>query len=289
MTIARILVPLAGGGPEEALVDHAIALARPFAAHVEAVHFAAARRREMLPFGVDLPGPLKAQIGRSMAEVEAREAGDLDMLLNRLKAREDIALVTGGTPPPRDRASLRWREGTGRPAALVAAEGRLADLVIVAQPEEPGGTGAELLQAALMATGRPVCMCPSRPVAGEPLAHVAIAWNGSEQAARSLALAGPLVRAAGKVTVLSVGAEAPAGADADALAAYLDLHGTATQRLDLSASGSIGGVLLDGVRAAGASLLVMGAFGHSPGHEALFGGASRYVIDRAGLPVVMAH
>jgi len=286
VTLSKILAPMRADGHGEAVLEHAIALARPFGAHVEALYFRA-RRSEMLPFGVALPDSVRGDLARSVERIAEREAAHVEMMVNRLRGRDDVAFTEAGETPARDRATLVWREGAGRPGVAVSSEGRLADLVALAQPDDQTGPAADMLQAALMGTGRPVLMCPARPLIGNPLDHVAIAWNGSAQAARAVALAMPLIRAADGVSILSTGA--PDGPAADELGASLALHGVAARRRDLSATGSIGGVLLEGARAAGASLLVMGAFGHSPGHEALFGGASRHVIDRAGLPVVMAH
>ncbi len=41
--------------------------------------------------------------------------------------------------------------------------------------------------------------------------------------------------------------------------------------------------------AAGADLLVMGAYSHSREHESVFGGATQHVVDRTGMPVVMVR
>ena len=38
-----------------------------------------------------------------------------------------------------------------------------------------------------------------------------------------------------------------------------------------------------------ADLIVMGAYGHSRFREAILGGATRYMLEQAKLPVFMAH
>ena len=47
--------------------------------------------------------------------------------------------------------------------------------------------------------------------------------------------------------------------------------------------------VLAAAAAAGADLLVMGAYSHSREHESVFGGATQHVVDRTGMPVVMVH
>ncbi|HEY9132866.1 MAG TPA: universal stress protein [Dyella sp.] len=51
----------------------------------------------------------------------------------------------------------------------------------------------------------------------------------------------------------------------------------------------IGPTLLDAVAENHADLLVMGAWGHSRFNEWVLGGATRYVLQHARLPVLMAH
>jgi nucleotide-binding universal stress UspA family protein len=48
MTIRRILVPVRGDGKGEGVLDHAVTLARRFAAHVDVLH-CRPRPEDMLP------------------------------------------------------------------------------------------------------------------------------------------------------------------------------------------------------------------------------------------------
>ena len=53
--------------------------------------------------------------------------------------------------------------------------------------------------------------------------------------------------------------------------------------------GPVGAQLLKLAHELGADLLVMGAYAHGEWREALLGGVTRYVLDHAGLPVLMRH
>ena len=69
---------------------------------------------------------------------------------------------------------------------------------------------------------------------------------------------------------------------------YLAQHGITAESIgtgypDLSVAED----LLATCHACEASLLVMGAYGHSRTHEAIFGGVSQHVIEHALLPVLM--
>ncbi|VAW02683.1 Universal stress protein family protein, partial [hydrothermal vent metagenome] len=48
-------------------------------------------------------------------------------------------------------------------------------------------------------------------------------------------------------------------------------------------------VLLRQARDIDADMIVMGAYGHSRFREAIFGGATRYMLEKATVPMLMAH
>jgi hypothetical protein len=82
-----------------------------------------------------------------------------------------------------------WREMDGREAQVVGEYGRLFDLIIVGRTAgEPAGRWQEVCEAALFETGRPVLLAAPRSPAA--LGHtVVVAWNGSTETARTVALA----------------------------------------------------------------------------------------------------
>jgi len=58
---------------------------------------------------------------------------------------------------------------------------------------------------------------------------------------------------------------------------------------DPSAGGRIGQRLLASAQAAGADLLLMGAYGRSRGREMILGGATQSIVEDAELPVLLTH
>ena len=74
------------------------------------------------------------------------------------------------------------------------------------------------------------------------------------------------------------------------IAHYLHLHGiVSTLHRDHALPTDAGEVLLSFASAVGADLLVMGCYGHHRAREFVLGGASRTVLRRMTLPVLMAH
>jgi nucleotide-binding universal stress UspA family protein len=118
---------------------------------------------------------------------------------------------------------------------------------------------------------------------------VAIAWNGSAQAARAVEGALPFLAGA-KVTVLTAAEKDEFVAAPAELSAYLAWHGvsasTATVEADSDAAGE---ALLAEAGKLGADLLVMGGYGHSRVREVILGGVTYHVLGNAEIPVLMAH
>lgn len=287
MSIAKILVPVRGDGKGENVLAHAAAVARKHNAHIEVVH-CRARPVDMIPVGVAVPRALHAQIEAQAIELANAEQASLQALFQELMERLGLELVEAGIPP-RDRPSAGWCEEQGKQMDVIKRHGRLADLVAVAKPDRDRNLGTNTLKAALFNTGRPVLVCPPAETSAQMLGErIAIAWNGSTEAARAVALALPLIQAADEIIVLD-GGTGDHGATGDELMRYLEIRGVKARREPVSGGDNPGKAILADAEAAGADLLVMGAYSHSREYESVFGGATQYIVDRAGMPVVMVH
>jgi nucleotide-binding universal stress UspA family protein len=287
MSIAKILVPVRGDGKGENVLAHAAAIARRHNAHIEAVH-CRARPKDMIPVGVAVPRALHAQIEAQAVELANAEEASLQALFRELMERLSLDVIDSGVPPF-DRASAGWCEEQGKQMDVIKRHGRLADLVAVAKPDRDRNLGTNTLKAALFNTGRPVLVCP--PTDNPPAvlgARIAIAWNGSSEAARAIALALPLIQEADEVIVLD-GGTGDHGASGSELMRYLEIRGIAAQRDALAAVSDPGVAILAAAKAANADLLVMGAYSRSREYESVFGGATQHVVDSTRMPVVMVH
>ena len=135
-----------------------------------------------------------------------------------------------------------------------------------------------------------VMMCPhADPVAETFSDHVAIAWNGSLEASRAVALAVPLIETAKDVTILTTG-DTTHSATAEELRQYLEIRGVTATIHKFEARGSVvGAQLLEQCAALGAGTLIMGAYHDSFERETVFGGNSQAVVEAAGIPVILVH
>ena len=287
MSIAKILVPVRGDGKGDNVLAHAAAIARRHNAHIEAVH-CRARPQDLIPHGGAVPPALREQLEAQAVELANAEEASLQERFRDRLARLGLELIETGIPP-RDRPSAGWCEEQGKQMDVIKRHGRLADLVAVAKPDRDRNLGVNTLKAALFSTGRPVLICPPAETAPQVLgARIAIAWNGSAEAARAVALALPLIQAADEIIVLD-GGTGDHGAGGDELLRYLEIRGVKARREPISGGDNPGAAILAAAAAVGADLLVMGAYSHSREHESVFGGATQHVVDRTTMPVVMVH
>jgi len=279
MTVRRIVIPIRGDGKGENVLAHAAALARRYGAHVEALH-CRARVEDLMPYGVPVPAFLRRQIEESAHGVADQEEA---------KLREKYRALLGPLGLEGGEATASWREAPGKQVDVIKSNGRLADIVVVAKPDRDRNLGANTLKAALFNTGRPVMMCPPRADHPATLCdRVAVAWNGSIEAARAVALTSGILQRASEVTVLSGGDEVH-GATSDDLVAYLAARGVAARLERFDAGRKVGKTLLRRSADLGVDTLVMGAYGDSHERESVFGGNTQIVVDNATLPVIFVH
>ncbi len=167
---------------------------------------------------------------------------------------------------------------------------RLVDLVILPRPEDDPGF-RRMVETYLVDGGTPCLIVPYGQAAAEGFRRIVIAWSGTREAKRALDKAMPFLRTAEAVEAVVVGDPPQTNTldRFDALAVYLARHGVVATVNHVPPSRDAAGVILDRCRAFDADLLVMGAYGHARAAEALLGGVSRSILQRAPLPVLMAR
>jgi nucleotide-binding universal stress UspA family protein len=275
MTIRTILAVADGGATTQATLQTAVLTAKRFNAALEVLHVMADVNSVVPVIGEGMSGAMVEQLMAAMAQTIAARAA---------RAREAYQKACADSG-----ASTVWREAAGREADIVATAGRLSDLIVIGRPNgDAEAPLAATLDAALFDTGRPVLV--AAPAAPRTLgARVALAWNGSAQAARVVGAALPFLRLADHVAVLTVGA-LPSAATAGDLVAYLGRHEVrASHEAVPGGAASTGASLLAQAEKIQADLLVMGAYGHSRLREMILGGATRDVLAGSDIPVLMAH
>lgn len=289
MSLREFLVPLRGDGRGECVLDHAIALARRFRAHIDVVHCRPAPK-DMFNYDIRTTA---AQRKRMLAS--ANGAADVDETLLRGLFHEycmahDL-LVCEKRPWPADRPTAHWREETGVISDVLGRLGRVYDLSVIARPDAKRRRGFRTMRAAMLETGRPALLCPTGNPVGDFGLHPAIAWNGSAETARTVLAAMPLLRTAGKVVILTAATgDTLSGPPPEMLADHLRAHGLEVE-VDVLHTDSrhVADALLEAVDARGTDCLITGAYGHSNKLEFIMGSVTQQLIERSSIPLFMMN
>jgi len=178
----------------------------------------------------------------------------------------------------------------------VLAHARRADLSIVTRAARPASdrARADLLDAVLFGSGRPVLLMPPDWRGERLFDTVVIGWDAKREAARAVHDALPLLALARDVVIATVDAKpsssghgATPGKD---LAAHLARHGVSVRVNNVDGMGrSDGRALLDCAIAVGADMLVLGAYGHGRAEQWLLGGVTRELTLNSPIPLFMSH
>jgi nucleotide-binding universal stress UspA family protein len=286
MPVRKILVPLDGSERDRSALTAAFSVGRAFEAHVEGMHVQV-KPVDTLPF---VGEGMSASLVQELIELTEREnavrAANAHEMFDVVREAAQVPIAAGpGTAAAGPSAA--WVERRGAEEETLVDAGRLADLIVIARPEGGIGIGsATTFGAVLFETGRPVLVAGSRAL---PLHvdRIIVAWDGSVQAARALGAALPFLAHAEEVTVLTAREPESDEQDPADVGSYLAWHGIAADCRSITQYRNVGEALL--TAAVGADLLVMGGYSHSRLREVILGGVTRYMLEKAALPLLLAH
>jgi nucleotide-binding universal stress UspA family protein len=270
MDWARIMAPLSGGEGDRRLAVAALAVARPFAAELACVH-APADVADLIPWmGDGFMGGVQAtaveSIRQAAQEGEAAARAVFDALDYEKKTFTALK-------------SPVW--------SALAMEGRLSDVLVFDDAAARGkGSLAEAFQQVVANEQRPTIVArPGLKVGGV----VAVAWDGGKEASRAMRTALPLLQQAARVVVLHAPTASSRKCDPPRLQAFLAARGVVSEVETLTASGEVAPALTAAATAAGADILVAGAYGHPRLREFIFGGATRTFLNADSPSLFLSH
>jgi len=214
------------------------------------------------------------------------------------EAEQTLKLFEGfmqerGVPHASDSLGLGygWLDEAPEGEGFVGSYGRAFDVTVLSRPDNNSiGLHTRAIESSLFESGRPLLLAPPRAPA-KIATNIMIHWNGSTEQARANAFAMPLLRAAERVSVLTVvGGQGVAGPAATDVVKQLKRNGIAAKpiRVELD-NRSTGEAILAAAKAEGCDLLVKGAFTRNRLRQMIFGGATSHIMAHAELPVLMAH
>lgn len=191
--------------------------------------------------------------------------------------------------------NVHWIESEAKVHGAAAAYARFFDLTVLGLHEMAEGFDRTHLEIhpdrVAFDSGRPVILFPAGFTGAVFDSKAVLAWDGGRAAARALGDAMGILETEQEVEIVSVGRaplrSALPGVDVKTL---LERHGVSVTVTELPAAGrSVAEVLVEHCTQVKASLLVMGAYEHTPLREDLFGGVTHDIAQRAKIPVLMSH
>ena len=204
-------------------------------------------------------------------------------------AAEHHHVPVGMTEAPLHHASATFKQIMGVHDYLIANEGRLCDLIVLSGRN---GAAYDVLTPALFDTGRPVLIMPAKKNWEWQDKNIALAWDGSLQAARALYNALPLMNKVEKFYVLcGQKSSEPIDQEAEAnLRSYVQAHGIEPQIIRVTEGAhAVPDSLLARAKELKADLFIMGAYGHSQFREMVLGGMTDFMLKHADIPLLLSH
>jgi nucleotide-binding universal stress UspA family protein len=265
MSWARIMAPVAGGDADAGVLAAARTIAESFEAELAAV-YAPADVADLMPWmGEGFMGGVQVTAVQSLKDAAAE---------GERAARAACERVGYGKKSFTALASPVW--------SALSMEGRLSDVVVFDDATAKGkGPLAESFQQVVADEQRPTIVARPGLSAG---GVVAVAWDGGKEASRAARTSLPLLQRASRVVILAAPASSARYFDSARLQSFFQVRGIASDVQSLSEAGDPGGVLLRAAKAAGANLLVAGAFGHPRLQEYIFGGTTRAFLNATDAP-----
>jgi nucleotide-binding universal stress UspA family protein len=278
------LLAVIDAGREGQVLEAAVLAARRFNSHITAMSIAPSEQGEN--FGLDSVLSIYSKLKNPN---RSGDQGQHDARSNFRKFMIAHGVALGVADGEHQRPTASW--SSPRQKLSVGMIGRSYDLIIMGQPQNLASTAGATFEDALFESGRPVLIAPKEipRVLGDT---IGVAWNGSAETAQTVALAMPFLKRAKRVAVIAVGDQdmPEPGPEGEELARMLIQEGM-TVSLHWAAGRQTrqGESFLHEAKVLGVDLLLKGAYTRSRLRQAIFGGATRHIILKSAIPVLMAR
>jgi nucleotide-binding universal stress UspA family protein len=284
-----ILVLVGGGGRDEVILQTALAAATPFAAHLDCLH-------------IHVTAGQAARYGATEFARGPALRSALEQLGDKAKSFSDLAsdnvrdfcarskIEMSDTPNNPDKLTASYREEKDNAFERLIFHARHSELIVMGRAKQVQGLPPDILERLILHCGRPMLVAAT--AAPEKLTGtIMVCWKESDNSARALAAAGPILAKAKRVVFASVMERDEGITEAlNDLARQFAWNGIATEVQVIPADKrGVAEALAGAAQNCGADLLVMGAYGRSRARELLFGSCTEAFISHADKPILLMH
>ncbi len=286
MSYKSIIVLTFGHAGDAAALAFAASLAVRHKAHAGVFPFAPDPSLDLISYGMLLGTTLPAETWAALVAEQERLQNQLADQCRRICNEADLVYGEGAGVP-----RLELLRPAGRPEIALSHALALADLVVVSQESLAATVAPAAFAQVLLQQRLPVLLVRgAAETLGDP---VVIAWDGSAEAGRAVRQALPLIAMASGTLAVQCRAgldREAANPSFDPLLAYLAAHAAGPATTETIETGPEGPAILQAAARHSAGLIVAGAWGHTRVREALFGGATRALLDAVDGPsLLLAH
>ena len=289
MNIRKILVPVIGAKQDAGALALAFAAAKPFDAHVEAL-FVHPDPREAVPYvGMPVSPEVIQTIVDSARDIAKKAAKVAHAALEKAASHAGAKLVEHPVTGSKI-VTASFREVEGHFITRVGEAARLSDLVVYGTATLDSGPDVSgAFVETLTRAERPVLLgTDSTPHA--LLRKIVIGYDRSVAASHAITAALPYLALAGEVELIAVQDRPLDTKSLDEAVEYLALHGVSAETHIIDkGERTAGEALLDAAAKSGASMLVIGGYGHSHLLESIFGGTTLHLTRHPAMPLFMVH
>ncbi|NWG12273.1 MAG: universal stress protein [Acidobacteria bacterium] len=282
--IRSILLPMSDGPLNPVVRDYAFWLARKEGSQIHALAVIDVKSFEIPVLGTP-DGFMPSVITPPLAETQSY-LGELTSL-----ARERLEQFAAESAAAGIRSSTETR--TGIPAEVIARQAVAHDIVVMGRAGYTrDGTSRDrvdpLVSQVVRTCIRPVLVTGRGLPPGGDVRRVLLAFDGSSHAARALPVAAELGGRPGvECTVITVASSQAAGLEViEPAEAFLYHHGLMPGK-EVIIGTKASELICELVASMQADVLVMGAYGHSPVREMIFGSTTERVLSHCGTTVVL--
>jgi nucleotide-binding universal stress UspA family protein len=281
-----ILVPTGGSETDSALFETALAAARLFSSHLQFlhVHIGAGEAALNVPHTEFAMGPALSNALEQLDQNAKIRSATASQHFRDFCTRSSIEICD--VPANATGITASWHEERGKALKRIMFCARHSDLVVVGRSKKANGITTDFI----VNSGCPVLISPS--ASPRTLTNtVMVCWRETAEAVRALNAAMPFLANAKRVLITTVAEKDEDVAESmGAVVRHLSLHRVPAEvRVIKAIGGSVPELLVSAAQTCGADLVVLGAYGHSPMREALFGGCTQSFIHHAERPVLLMH
>ena len=284
-----ILGLIGGGDRDEIILRTALAAAVPLLAHLDFLHIHVSAGIAAQYGHVDFA--MGAALGNALGELKISAATFSKVAEGHVRefcAGAKIEICDHQTK--QNSVTASFREEKDATIERLVLHARHSDLVVLGRSKQTQGLSPHTLEHLVRNCGRPVLVAAIS--APQTLTDtVMVCWNKSDNAARAITAAAPMLAKAKRIVFINVAERNDVDTEAiHDLTRQFASHGISVEAQIIPANRSgIASVLSGAAEDCGADLVVMGAYGRSRMRELVFGSCTEALISNIDSPLLLMH